>query len=331
MMEEKGASMASSGQQGLGAAYLIVGEDQLKREAAVARLKKRLGEGDFALFNLDERTASSDLDPQDLVSSLQTLPFGSDFRLVVLHVPDKLSKPVSEAIVGYLAAPNGACVLAVETPKLAKGTRLYKAIQATGAKAVVDCAPKKRWQLPDYLDKLARHHGMSMTRGAIDELVSRVGESTVMLDNQIASLASLLAGKPTIERADVERYVARVEEVKWWDVVDALCERDAARALGLYRLMADDAHVLLQMQITQRIRELICASSLAARGRAQDLPAELGAPDWRVKNHLRWARGFSQDELVRALAECADLEKAVKGSADEDAAFEGFIVRLCSR
>ncbi len=322
--------MPATAKGALGPAYLIVGGDQLKREAALARLKRRMGEGDFALFNMDERTASGDLDPAELVSSLRTLPFGSDFRLVILHVPDKLSKQLSDALVDYLARPNEACVFAVDAPKLAKNTRLYKAIQATGKTAIVDCSPKKRWELPEYLGRMAKSRGIGITRGAIDELISRVGESTVMLDNQIATLAELLAGKQAIEQVDVERYVARVEEVKWWDVVDALCERSLPRVLRLFSLMPDDAHVLLQTQIAQRFRELICAKSLADRGRAQDLASELGSPDWRVKNHLRWARSFSEDELVRALVGCGDLEQAIKGSGDATSAFTTYFVRTCA-
>ena len=67
---------------GLLAAYLIVGVDQLKRERAMHRLKARLEPG-LEAFNLDERTASGDINPSELVLSLNTLPVGQGFRLVL--------------------------------------------------------------------------------------------------------------------------------------------------------------------------------------------------------------------------------------------------------
>ena len=62
---------------------------------------------------------------------------------------DKLKKPDAEALVAYLASPSPTTVLALEAEKLAKNTRLYKAVAAKhGKSAVIDCAPLKRYELP---------------------------------------------------------------------------------------------------------------------------------------------------------------------------------------
>ena len=82
-------------------AYLIVGPDELKRRQAVARLRARV-DGPFAIFNLEEIVASGDLEPVELLSSLNTLPMGGDRRVVVVEAADKLPKAVSEAVIDYL-------------------------------------------------------------------------------------------------------------------------------------------------------------------------------------------------------------------------------------
>lgn len=58
--------MAQDVRGGLLPAYLIVGSDELKAKETVSRLKRRLEPG-FDAFNLDERPASSDLEPQELL------------------------------------------------------------------------------------------------------------------------------------------------------------------------------------------------------------------------------------------------------------------------
>ena len=58
---------------GLLPAYLALGQDQLKRETSVKRLKKRLQEG-LEAFNLDERQTAADIEPTDIAISLNTLP-----------------------------------------------------------------------------------------------------------------------------------------------------------------------------------------------------------------------------------------------------------------
>ena len=64
-------------------AYLINGEDELKRETVLKRLRARiskLGDIDFNCDTFDGETASGG----DIVSACNTMPFASDVRLVVV-------------------------------------------------------------------------------------------------------------------------------------------------------------------------------------------------------------------------------------------------------
>ena len=312
-------------------AYLAVGADEFKRETTVGRLKGMLDEG-LAAFNLDERTASADLEPQDLLASLNTLPMGSPFRLVIVHAAEKLAKPTSEAVVSYLKNPNPGCVLCLDAESLSKGTRLYKAVAAVGREAVIDCTPLKRWKLPDYVVRHARAStGLEFDRDAAEELVSRVGENTTMLDRQVKDLAELCRGHGRITLRDVEEHVARTAEVKPWDFLDAVCARNAPRALELYRLMDNPSRIALLALIVSRLRELICAKSLTDRGRAAALAGELGKKDWQVKNHVRWASAFRLGELEDCLSACAQTERVLKGTGDDETAFVGLVIKICGR
>ncbi|MBR3235567.1 MAG: DNA polymerase III subunit delta [Atopobiaceae bacterium] len=309
-------------------AYLVVGTDELKAKEVVARLRKRLEPG-FEAFNLDERTVTSDLEAQDLLASLNTLPFGSGFRLVIVMGADHMAKPVSEAIVAYLSDPNPASVLCLVAEKLAKTTRLYKAVAKLGSKAIIDCSPAKRWDLPKKMARMAQKHGMRIDESASTELIARVGESTTMLDQQIATLSELCRNAGVITRADVERYVTRTAEVKPWDFLDAMSERNAGRALELYQLMQNPSEIALVSMLVGRIRELVCAQSLAARGQSGSLASTLGKQAWQVKSHTRWASRFAAGELSRSLAACATCDQALKSGADPRTTFIKLILAVC--
>ena len=261
-------------------AYLIVGADELKRDAAVRRLRSHVP-ADMADFNLDELDGASLEEPGQLISSAQTMPFCADFRLVIVNGAGQLAKPVSEAVVSYLADPNPQCVLCLVAEKLAKNTRLYKAVAKVGPHSVIDCAPLKRWELPPYVVKLAQKRGLSMDNAAAQELVERVGESTVALDNQIATLAQLVGDAGRITPADVEANVAQIAEVSPWAFADAVCERNAPRAMEMLNLMKAPSLVFLHSVLVGRLRELICAKSLDARGAASGLARELGRQSGR--------------------------------------------------
>ena len=296
---------------------------------AVRRLRSRVPV-DMADFNLDELDGASLEEPGQLISSAQTMPFCADFRLVIVNGAGELAKPVSEAVVSYLADPNPQCVLCLVAEKLAKNTRLYKAVAKVGPHSVIDCAPLKRWELPPYVVKLAQKRGLSMDNAAAQELVERVGESTVALDNQIATLAQLVGDAGRITLADVEANVAQIAEVSPWAFADAVCERNAPRAMEMLNLMKAPSLVFLHSVLVGRIRELICAKSLDARGAASGLARELGRQSWQVKNHVRWSRAFGEEELLELLGQAAVCERALKGSQDSEAAFARFVLAMAS-
>ena len=137
-------------------AYLAVGEDALKREAVIARLKARLGTmGDMA-FNSDEFDGES-AEGAAIAAACNTMPFASPVRLVLRaqrrQAEEGRRRGARRLPEGSPAPPR--CI-ACEAEKLGRNTRLYKALAAAGPKAVIDCAPPKSWELP----KARPRHGL---------------------------------------------------------------------------------------------------------------------------------------------------------------------------
>ena len=300
-------------------AYLVVGEDELKRNTAVERLKGRLEEG-FVAFNLDELTASPDLDPTAVAISLNTVPFGSGFRLVLIHDANKLAKAVSETIVSYLENPNPGCVLCLVASSLAKNTRLYRAVNGVGKQAVIDCTPPKAYKLPDYVMRHARALRIDIDAAAAAELVSRVGDNTTMIDRQLVTLGELCSGR-CVRVEDVETYVARTAEVKPWECLDKAVAGDARRALELYRNMKNASEVVLTSLLTRKLREVICARAFIDRGRANGVLEELGRPEWQLRNSMQSARRYTMERLEACLMACAECELGLKSGADPETTF----------
>ena len=308
-------------------AYLALGPDEVKRDAAIARLKRRLEATGLADFNLDERDMTREQDIDALVGSLNTFPMGADFRLVILTGCDRLAEPVRTALVDYLADPAPTTVVLFTATSLAKSTKLYRAIAACGPHAIIDCAAKKGRDLPILVQGMARRHGAELSLDAAEELVARAGDSTRMLDNELKRLAQMVGGR-RVERSDIERLVVRTAEVKPWDFLNAVAARDTARALELYHLQPPRSEMRLYALLVTRLRELITAKALDARGQGRELAQTLGMQGWQVRNHLTWARRFTMDELVDALSAAVAVEQALKGSQDSVTAFTTWIVQI---
>lgn len=315
---------------GLLAAYLAVGEDALKREAVIARLRTRLSKlGDLS-FNADDFDGET-AEGAAIVAACNTMPFASPVRLVYVRNAEKLKKADSEEIVSYLASPSESTVLALEAEKLPKNTRLYKAVAAVGPKAVIDCAPPKSWELPRRVRAMATGHGVVLTEGAASALVELVGENTVHLDNELKKIALAHGGDEAVGEREIREMVARTSEVKPWDFTAAFAERNLGKCLGLLSAMESASPHALIALCTTRIRELMAAQSFARRGNPKGLAGALHVPDWRVKNHGAWARNFSPAELRAALVAARDAEQAMKSGSDADEVFYRWLVGTLRR
>ena len=118
-------------------AYLAVGEDELKRRTVIERLRKRVSSMGDLSFNhdvFDGATASG----SDIAIACNTFPFASPVRLVEVNHVEKLGKQDADVLVAYLTSPCTSTVLLASSEKLAKNSRLYKALADVGNGAGMD-------------------------------------------------------------------------------------------------------------------------------------------------------------------------------------------------
>ncbi len=308
-------------------AYLIAGDDVLKRDVVLKRLRTRLESMGDLSFNFDTFDAQN-TSGNDIVAACNTLPFASPLRLVQVNGADSLKKADVDALVSYLAAPNETTVLALVGDKLDKKGRLYKAVSAFGAIAIIDCSSPKRAALPKMVRSMASDCGITLTEGAAVKLVDLVGEDTVRLDAEVKKLALAHQGTDAVDEREVEGLVVRSAEVKVWEFVDAFSKRDTSTCVAYLDQMPSASPYALLARCVSRLRELVCARAMIERNTPQALAAALKQPDWRVKNHLSWARGFTDEELHRALDSARDTERAMKSGTDPQSAFLDWVLAV---
>lgn len=311
-------------------AYLVVGEDELKKETVFKRLHARLEKFGDLSFN-SEVFSGADATGEAIVAAANTLPFASSVRLVEVHDVDKLKKADTELIIEYLKTPCDTTVLALEGTKVAKNTRLYKTVASLGKSSVIDCAPIARRDMNKAVRSMAVGHGVAFTEGAAAALIDLVGTNTVAIDGEIAKLALAHRGSDPVNENEVISLVSRTSEVKPWELVNAFSSRNSSRCIYLLnRMESVSAFALLAMCVT-RIRELITVKALVARGETHNIARVLKMPDWRVKNHAVWARNYSNTELIDALHSARDAEQLMKTGSNADEVFQSWLLSSCPK
>lgn len=301
-------------------AYIVVGDDTLKRKVVMGRLRTRVDAlGDISLNcdSFDGQTASG----TDIVTACNTLPFIGKKRLVEVTNADHLRKDDREAIISYLNNPSTTTVLELVGKSIAKTTRLYKAVAALGKTAIIPCQTPRRRDVPSYVHRLARSHGFQMTPGAVMELIDLVGDDMEALNAQLVKLSLSHRGTDPVNESEVASQVSRTSEAKPWDFTDALSSRDMKKCLLVISHMKNPSSIMLLSMSVNRIRELITTKSLMQRGDIGKLAQTLHVSPWRVKNHPMWARKFSNDELSRAIQEARQCDMSMKSGSDPNAVF----------
>lgn len=321
--------MASSQNTPLLPVYLVSGEDELKRETVIKRLRKRISTyGDLSfnsdVFNGEKATG------EEIVAAANTLPFASEVRLVQVNNAEKLRKADAEAIIDYLSSPSQTTVLALVANKLAKNTRLYKAVGAHGKTAYIDCTPFQAKDLNAAVRSMALTHGVTFTEGAAASLIDLAGTNTVTLDNEIRKLALAHRGDDPVNQNEVIALVARTAEVKPWEFLDAFGMKNLSRCIHLYDRMEKTSPYQLLALCISRVRDLISVKALNARGTG-NVASVMKMPSWRLKTLNKQAARYPMAKLIAALKTAQETELAMKSGADPRAAFFDWLVATLSR
>ena len=309
--------------------YLIIGEDELKRDHLLERMRVRIAEMGDADLNTDTFDATQALG-NEIVTTCNTLPFLGDVRCVIVKNIDALKKADADMVAEYLSSPCETTVLVMVGVKLAKNTKLYKAVAKVSKTSILECVPKKRFELPKHIRDMAATHGVTISASAAELLVEMVGENTVHLDAELKKLAIAHQGKNPINEAEVRAIVSETAEVKPWDIANAYANRDLKTCIELIGRMESDSPYRIIGGCVDKIRELLIYHALQKRGQASSFASYLKVPAWRVKNHPQWARKWKPCELRHALSTSRDAERAMKTGAVPKEAFIDWMIESLS-
>lgn len=309
-------------------AYLLLGDDEAKKERLIARMKDRVAELGEISINTDEFHGENH-EAGRVVSACLTLPFASEMRLVIVHDVDKMNASELGTLAEYLASPSDSSVLLMTATSLAKNTKLYKAVAAIGEQCIVACEAPKAYKCKDYVIELAKSKGLRINFDAAEKLVELVGTDTVALNNEMVKIVNSHTTTDAISASEVESLVAASAKVKAWVLVDAFSARNASKVIELLPKVTGTTPTGLLFKCVDRLRELIAAKECAKTGKS--VASELGIPaqaSWKVKNHSNWARLYTEEELLGALRTSLEAEQAMKSGAEQEATLKNWLISV---
>ena len=256
----------------------------------------------------------------------------SDRRLVVVREVDKLDAAGLEALARYAQDPAPYTCLVLVATKIAKNSKLYRAVAATGV--TYEYAAPKRSEYPSEAVKLLRVRGKRIALPAAQALVDLVGRDLRRLDTEADKLTAYVGDAAEVSAEDVAAVASAGGSASVFELNDAVGDRDTAKALRVARrlLGGGESALGLQAMLARHVRALIGANALAARGIVPDAMApELGMAPWQARNAARQASRYEPAELNAAMRGLAAAEEEMKTSpTDAGLVIERWIVSTTS-
>jgi DNA polymerase-3 subunit delta len=299
---------AELGAGSLRPAYLILGEEPLARDEALAALRAQVLAGGPADFNCDRLEGASTTAAR-LIDAVRTLPVMAPRRLVELREPEAPRAAgrglgeVLATLVEELGQGSGSVLVVVA----ARADRRTRWVRSIGEAATVHCvAPRGRRELLAFIRAEAKLQGVALGKQVAEALAERIGAHPLLLRQEIAKLSLLAGPGREVTREHVTAAAVDVAEEPIWELTDAIGDGRGADALLLLARLARGgaAPPLVLAALASHFRRLLrlCGGDRVA------VP-----PFVRQKLESQVQR-YSEARLLACLGAIHDTDLALKGS-----------------
>jgi DNA polymerase III subunit delta len=310
--------------------YVLHGDEAfLKRQSLTALDALLLGEADpeFARIAIPGATAEWSA----VRSELDTLPFLSPCRVVVIDQADPFVTNYRVVLEKYVAAPSKNGVLILDVKLWPSNTKLAKLVPDAGT---IVCKSPRPQDLPRWAVGWAKTgHGKKLETDAAGWLIDLAGPDMGLLDQEIAKLAVYVGNRPTIAREDVDQMVGRGRAAETFKIFDAIGAGKPAEALAILNRLKEQGEEPLAVlgAFSWQLRKLAHAGRLNRAGRPLGAAiTEAGIQPWardRAEAQLRHLGQRRLDKLFDWLIE-ANLGMKSTGALPDQILLERLLVRL---
>ncbi len=259
---------------------------------------------------------------------VETLPFLSKAKRVIVHEIDQLSKEQLGVIQQYIEKPSKWISLYLTATQLAPQSKLVKLVEKSGK--VIRFKEEKPWdkekRLANWLIEEAQVNGVQFSPQAATALVKAVDHQ--MLKCELEKLICFVGTRQEITLEDISLMCTPIHHETLWQLGDALFAREIANALKVGRILLDEGMAIFPLLANLRSQFNTGIGILKA---AQDGVVSQKFPYLKgrlLDKKLGVLKKYGEDLLRRGLIVIFEAEIQAKNSAEPYLLLELLIARL---
>lgn len=282
-------------QKKIEACYLVQGEDILLYDKALALIKKannlQLEEFNFIVF--DEDSFNGDV----AIDACETLPMGSDKKVVLLKNITKFNENFKKKLKDYLKKPvESTCLIIFDFFNKFD----FIISEKVSAKRLDDSS------LKDLIVAELKSHDKTITNDACQQLIESCCNYYSLIKNEVDKLASCDDFEITTKLVD--SLVCKETEFTVFELTDALSRRDSNKAVELLNLMDKDTKTF--SLVLNHFRRLFFAAVSDLNDK--ELADLLGVKEFAITKARGLAKNFSKLQLKNIYEMLNDVDFYIK-------------------
>lgn len=207
--------------------YLIQGEDILLYDKALELIKKatNIQLEEFNFLSFDDESFNGDV----VIDSCETLPMGSDKKLILLKNITKIPENFKKKLIDYLKKPvESTCLVIFDFYNKFD----FIISEKVSAKRLDDRS------LSEIISSELKNHGKTITSDACQQLIESCCNYYSLIKNELDKL--LACDETEITTKVVDSLVCKETEFTVFELTDALSKRNSDKAVSLLSLMEKD-------------------------------------------------------------------------------------------
>ncbi|OGR04133.1 MAG: DNA polymerase III subunit delta, partial [Deltaproteobacteria bacterium RIFOXYA12_FULL_61_11] len=228
-------------------------------------LPKGLADFNFVRLDADKLTA------EELGDHVRTMPVFAERRVVVLDRAEKAKTALLEGLANLAQTPvDSTCLIVLVQGKLDGRLKTVKVLREHSTELVFEKLRPK--DLLPFIHRQLQNLGKRINDEGARLLADLIGPDLPLLVSELAKVATFVGDRTTITAQDVEEITSQVRLSTVFELLNALDEHHAPRALVILQhlLEEDSPHLLILAMLIRHLREIMQARLLLRQGLAQE-------------------------------------------------------------
>jgi DNA polymerase-3 subunit delta len=311
--------------------YLFQGQESFLIEEAIEHIKQAVIQVETADFNYD-KFSGKDAQIGDILNLAQTIPFLSDWRLILLTDVQEMATQDQNQMIPYLSNPSPTTCLIMTTEKLDSRTKFAQTLKQHAE--IVQFWKLYEREVPQWINGRAKQYGYTISLQTAAYLADFVGNDLRQLDNELKKIIAY-SNNNEISLDAVQRVVGDIREHDIFELVDAVSEGNIIEVLRILNqlLVEGEQPLKILMMVTRQFRLLWKVKAHLAEKKSltgKQLAEKVGVP-YRTAGHLqKQAQRFSQVQIKQGFKRLCEVDRALKLSTNSPKILlEDVLMDLC--